>query len=244
VDRETLELIVRCLDVTSLSGDETEADIKALCGRAASARVAAVVVLPRFIPAAKQALDGSGVKVASVAAFPEGDGPLDERLAELRNAVEEGADEIDVVLNRTLLNQPAELARELLEIRNAAGTRTLKVILETGALKTSSVMRKAAMYAMSAGADFIKSSTGKLEKGVTPQGARAMAESIKDFEAAAVRRVGLKLSGGIRTAKDSAEYVELVRKALGDEWLTPDLLRIGASSLLDDRAFQKLASAR
>ena len=244
-----LRLAIQCMDLTTLEGIDTPGKVRALCAKAihpdpldaSIPSVAAVCVYPELVAVAKHALGASGVKVASVAgAFPAGLGPLPTRLDEIRRAVESGADEIDIVLNRSAF-LAGDLARAFDDIaasKQACGAAHLKVILETGELGTYDNVRRASMLAMAAGTDFIKTSTGKITTNATPPIALCMSEAIRDhFEQTGVR-VGLKLAGGIRTAKQSWQYLVIINETLGGEWLTPDLFRLGASSLLNDVLMQ------
>ena len=190
---------------------------------------------------AAQELEGSAVKVASVAgAFPAGLGPLDARLSEIRTAVEQGADEIDIVLNRSLFlgGRYAQAFEELLAAREAAGHAHLKVILETGELGSYDRVRQASVLAMAAGADFIKTSTGKIGVGATLPSALCMMEAARDFHAETGRRVGIKVAGGVRASKQAIQNLVLAYETVGAEWMTPELFRIGASSLLNDVLMQ------
>ena len=244
-----LRLAIQCMDLTTLEGIDTPGKVRALCAKAihpdpldaSIPSVAAVCVYPALVAVAKHSLGTSGVKVASVAgAFPAGLGPLPTRLDEIRRAVESGADEIDIVLNRSAF-LAGDLARAFDDIaasKDACGAAHLKVILETGELGTYDNVRRASMLAMAAGTDFIKTSTGKITTNATPPIALCMSEAIRDhFEQTDVR-VGLKLAGGIRTAKQSWQYLVIINETLGGEWLTPDLFRLGASSLLNDVLMQ------
>jgi deoxyribose-phosphate aldolase len=182
------------------------------------------------------------VRLASVAtAFPSGQAALDLRLAEAERAVGDGADEIDMVISRGafLAGDEGGLVEEVSKCKEACGAAGLKVILETGELGTLDRVRRASLLAMSAGADMIKTSTGKVSPASTPSVAVAMAEAIRDFADATGRAVGLKVAGGIRGAKDAIRYLVIVHETLGPEWLTPERLRIGASSLLNDLLMQR-----
>ncbi len=237
----SLELAIRCLDLTSLDGDETPEQIAKLCDRALRPdpdnaeipSVAAVVLYPALVNDAASRLRDTKVRVASVAGFPSAEGPLEDRLAEIRGAVEDGADEVDIVLNLPLfLSDPAEAAEEIRRAKEATGSLTLKVILETGLLETPERIREAALLAMSAGADFLKSSTGKVGPGVSPEAAMVMMETARDFHRDNGTAVGIKVSGGVRTAEQALTYLQMLEDTLGPEWLTPARFRIGASSLL------------
>jgi len=229
-------LLISCLDLTSLGEDEDDASIAELCERARhplpddpTRHVAAVCVWPRWAPAARRLLDGSAVRVAcATGGFPIPDAPLGERLAEIEEAVAAGADEVDVPVNRFLVDEPDALGGELAATRTAAGTATWKAIVETGALDPQEI-RALAAAAIAAGADFVKSSTGKDVPGVTPGTAALLAEAVRD----AGRPVGLKLSGGIRGVAQATHHLEQIRAILGSDWPGPARFRIGASALLD-----------
>jgi len=230
-------LLVTCLDLTSLGADDDDAAIEALCVRARRpvpgdprVAVAAVCFWPRFVPRAVGLLGGSGVRVAAATGgFPDASGPLAGRLAEISAAIDAGADEVDVVANRALLGEPEALAEELGATRAAATGVTWKAILETGAL-TREGTAAIARLAIDAGADFLKTSTGKGHPGATPAAVADLAGLI----GASDRPVGLKVSGGVRTAEDALRYLAIVRDSLGAAWPDPSRFRIGASALLDD----------
>jgi deoxyribose-phosphate aldolase len=249
-----LRLAVAMCDLTTLEGQDTVEKVRRLCARAVHPytpregmpprevarvpHVAAVCVYPQFIAVAKQALQGTGVKVAAVGtAFPSGQYPFHLRLADVKWAIREGADEIDMVLNRGLFLQ-GEYRRvfdEITRVKEACGDCVhLKVILETGELGSYDNIRKAAYIAMMAGADFIKTSTGKIQPAATLPATLVMLEAIRDFYDATGRAVGMKPAGGIRTAKDAIRYLVLLHETLGADWLTPERFRFGASSLLND----------
>jgi deoxyribose-phosphate aldolase len=244
-----LRLAVAVTDLTTLEGADTPGKVEALCAKARRPDpadpevppVAAVCVYPSLVPAAKQALAGSDVLVASVAtAFPSGQASLDVRLADVADAVAAGADEIDMVINRGafLAGRWREVYDEIVAVREAAAYCHLKVILETGELGSYDQVRAASVLAMAAGADFIKTSTGKISPAATLPVALVMLEAIRDFEAETGRAVGFKPAGGIRTAKEAIAHLVLVNETLGPEWLTPDRYRLGASSLLNDILMQ------
>jgi deoxyribose-phosphate aldolase len=198
-------------------------------------------VYPNLVPVAKQTLAGSLVKVASVAtAFPSGQSPIDVKLADVRRAVELGADEIDMVIDRgaMLAGDYARVFEEIAATKEACGPAHLKVILETGELGAYDLVRKASEIAIAAGADFIKTSTGKVAPAATPAVTLVMLEAIRDTYCATGRRIGMKPAGGVRTAKQAIHYLVLVKETLGDAWLTPDLFRFGASALLNDVLMQ------
>jgi deoxyribose-phosphate aldolase len=244
-----LRLAIACTDLTTLEGADTDARVAQLCQKAimpdpadpSLPSVAAVCVYPNRVPAAKAALRRSAVRVASVAtAFPSGQAPLDIKIRETEEAVAAGADEIDMVIDRGafLAGRRAQVAGEIAAIKAACGGATLKVILETGELATYDNVRRASMLAMQAGADFIKTSTGKIAPAATLPVALVMLETIRDFQSLTNRMVGLKVAGGIRTAKQALQYLVLVKETVGDAWLDPNMFRIGASSLLNDILFQ------
>jgi deoxyribose-phosphate aldolase len=244
-----LELAIRCMDLTTLEGADTPGKVATLCARArrpdpgdpSVPPVGAVCIYPTLVAQAVAALAGTGVHVASVAgAFPSGLGPLDLRLEEIRRAVADGADEIDIVLNRSafLAGRYGEAGDEIAAAKEACGTAHLKVILETGELGSYDNVRKASMLAMVAGGDFIKTSTGKIGTNATLPFALCMAEAIREFAQQTGVAVGLKVAGGVRTAKQSWQYLVVVGETLGPEWLSPDRFRIGASSLLNDVLMQ------
>jgi deoxyribose-phosphate aldolase len=210
-------------------------------GDASIPSVAAVCLYPQLVPVAVGQLKGTGVHVASVAGgFPSGLGPLGARLAEIREVVDLGADEVDIVLNRSLFlgGQYAQCFEELVAARDAAGDVHLKVILETGELGSYDRVRQASVLAMAAGADFIKTSTGKIGVSATLPTALCMMEAARDFFHETGRRVGIKVAGGVRTSKQAIQYLVLLHETLGPDWMTPELFRIGASTLLNDVLMQ------
>jgi deoxyribose-phosphate aldolase len=244
-----LELAVRCCDLTSLEGSDTPGKVAQLASKAirpapgdpSIPSVAALCIYPSLVAPAVRALSGTSVAVASVAtAFPSGQAPLDVRLQEIEQAVSDGATEIDAVISRNLLLSGHETGvfDEVAAAKRACGRALLKLILETGELGSYDRVRRAALIAMEAGADMIKTSTGKIPVGATPGVALVMAEAIRDFFDATGRPVGLKLAGGVRTAKDALKYLVIVNETLGAEWLIPERFRIGASSLLNDLLMQ------
>jgi deoxyribose-phosphate aldolase len=244
-----LDLAIRCMDLTTLEGTDTPGKVAAMCAKARHPEpgdpsipsVAAVCVYPNLVKVAVEALRGSGVKVASVAgAFPAGLAPLEVRVDEIRRVVADGADEIDMVLNRSafLAGHYREAFDDIVASKEAAGRAHLKVILETGELGSYDAVRKASMLAMCAGADVIKTSTGKIGTSATLPVALCMAEGIRDFADQTGQAVGLKVAGGIRTAKQGWQYLVIVGETLGPEWLHPDRFRLGASTLLNDVLMQ------
>ena len=247
--RRTLELAIRCMDLTTLEGSDTPGKIVALCAKAVRPdpleptipSVAAVCLYPQLVPVAVEQLANSSVAVASVAGgFPSGLGPLEARLAEIRAVAASGADEIDIVLNRSLFlgGRYADAFAELVAAREAAGTAHLKVILETGELGSYDRVRQASVLAMAAGADFIKTSTGKIGVNATLPIALCMMEAVREFHAQTGRAVGVKVAGGIRKSKQAIQYLVVLHETLGTHWLTPERFRIGASSLLNDILMQ------
>jgi deoxyribose-phosphate aldolase len=244
-----LELALRCCDLTTLEGQDTPGKVAALCSKAIRPdpsdpnvpSVAAVCVYPNLVPTAKERLKGSGVKVASVAtAFPSGQSPLDVKVRDVEDAVAMGADEIDMVIDRGafLSGRYAKVYDEIVRVKDACGEAHLKVILEVAELGTYDNVRRASLLAMAAGGDFIKTSTGKLPGAATLPVQLVMLEAIRDVYEETGRRVGMKPAGGIRTSKNAIQYLVQVHETLGPDWLTPDLYRIGASSLVNDILMQ------
>jgi deoxyribose-phosphate aldolase len=244
-----LRLAVAVMDLTTLEGADTVGKVEALCSKARRPdpadpevpAVAAVCVYPSLVPTAKRALTGSGVKVASVAtAFPSGQASLAVRLGDVADAVEAGADEIDMVINRGafLAGRDQEVFEEIVLVKEAAGGARLKVILETGELGPFDNVRRASVLAMAAGADFIKTSTGKIQPAATLPVSLVMLEAIRDFHDRTGRMVGMKPAGGVRTAKQAIQHLVLVNETLGPDWLTPEWFRLGASGLLNDCLMQ------
>jgi deoxyribose-phosphate aldolase len=244
-----LQLAIACMDLTTLEGKDTDARVGQLCRKAmvpdpndlTLPSVAAVCVYPNFVKAAKRALAGSHVKVASVAtSFPSGQSDLELKVEEARAAVVDGADEVDMVIDRGayLAGRYREVADEIVAVREATRPAALKVILETGELATYDNVRRASWLAMEAGADFIKTSTGKIQPAATLPVALAMLEAVRDYEQRQGRTVGVKVAGGVRIAKQALQYLVLVKETMGEDYLTPDFFRIGASSLLNDVLMQ------
>ena len=246
---QALELAIRMIDLTTLEGADTPGKVAALCSKAirpdpldpSIPSVAAVCVYPNLVATAAARLQGSGVKVASVAtAFPSGQSPLDVKLADVRDAIELGADEVDMVIDRGafLSGRYAKVYDEIVKVKEVCGPTHLKVILETGELGTYDNVRRASLLAMAAGADFIKTSTGKVSPAATLPVTLCMLEAIRDVHHETGRVVGMKPAGGIRTAKQAIQYLVVLHETLGLRWLTPDLFRFGASSLLNDVLMQ------
>ncbi len=247
--KEGIRLAISMLDLTTLEGKDSEGKVRQLCQKAIHPmpgdptipHVAAVCVYLNLVPVAKEALSGSGVKVASVATgFPAGLVPLPVKIEETRRAVAMGADEVDMVIDRGafLSGEYDRVSEEIVAVKEACGLAHLKVILETGELETYDSVRKASHLAMAAGADFIKTSTGKVIPAATPAVVLVMLEAIRDYYLETGRRVGLKPAGGIKTSKQALHLLVLVKETLGDAWLTPDLFRIGASTLANDLLMQ------
>jgi deoxyribose-phosphate aldolase len=247
---QALDMAIRMVDLTTLEGADTPGKIRGLCAKAlrpdpadpAVPPVAAVCVYPDLAGVARAALAGSSVAVASVAtAFPSGRASLAVKLADVRDAIARGADEVDMVIDRGafLAGRYGQVYEEIRAVREACETVHLKVILETGELATLDNVARASWLAMLAGADFIKTSTGKVTPAATPPVTLVMLSAVRDYEQAAGRRVGVKVAGGVRSAKDAIRYLVLVRETAGPLWLTPQLFRIGASSLLNDLLMQR-----
>jgi len=244
-----LDLAIRMMDLTTLEGADTPGKVSALASKAirpdptdtSIPSVAAVCVYPNLVPIAKQRVAGTGVKVASVAtAFPSGQSPTTVKIEDAREAVELGADEIDMVIDRGafLSGRYAKVFDEIVKVKEACGGVHLKVILEVGELGTYDNVRRASLLAMAAGADFIKTSTGKIPSAATLPVTLVMLEAIRDVHDETGRKIGMKPAGGIRVAKQAVQYLVQLHETLGPEWLTPDLYRLGASSLLNDVLMQ------
>jgi deoxyribose-phosphate aldolase len=245
-----IDLAISMIDLTTLEGQDTPGKIKALCAKARRPDpsdptvppVAAVCVYPDLVAIAKDALGNSGIKVASVAtAFPSGRASLAVRMQDTLDAVTAGADEIDMVIDRGafLSGRYSEVFDEVVAVKEACGGAHLKVILETGELATYDNVRRASWLAMLAGADFIKTSTGKIAPAATLPVTLVMLEAVRDFRDATGRQIGVKPAGGIRNTKDAIRYLVLVNETVGDDWLTPGWFRLGASSLLNDLLMQR-----
>ncbi len=244
-----LKLAVSMMDLTTLEGKDTPGKIAFLCRKAMQPldpryevpSCAAVCVYPNFVRVAKKFLGNSSVKVASVAtAFPTGLMPLRLKLQEVRSAARDGADEIDMVINRGnfLAGEHERVFDEIFSTKEACGQAHLKVILETGELQTYDNVRLASEIAMRAGADFIKTSTGKISPAATMPVTLVMLEAIRDYFYETGIRIGMKPAGGIRNAKEALAYLVMVKETLGDDWLTPNLFRFGASTLVNDVLMQ------
>jgi deoxyribose-phosphate aldolase len=244
-----LKLAISMMDLTTLEGKDTPGKVAFLCRKAMQPLDArygvphcgAVCVYPNLVRAARRFLGDSGVKVASVAtAFPTGLMPVRLKLEEVRSAARDGADEIDMVINRGvfLAGEHARVFDEIAATKEACGDAHLKVILETGELQTYDNVRIASDIAMRAGADFIKTSTGKVVPAATMPVTLVMLEAIRDYFYETGIRIGMKPAGGIRTSKEALAYLVMVKETLGDDWLTPELFRFGASTLVNDLLMQ------
>ncbi|GAA2132114.1 deoxyribose-phosphate aldolase [Actinomadura napierensis] len=247
---EAIDLAISMVDLTTLEGADTAGKVRALCAKAVRPdpsdptvpKVGAVCVYPDMVETAVAALDGSGIGVASVAtAFPSGRAPLEAKLADTRAAVAAGAAEIDMVIDRGafLSGDVLKVFEEITAVKQACGQAHLKVILETGELATLDNVRRASWLAMRAGADFIKTSTGKVSPAATLPVTLVMLEAVRDYRAATGRQIGVKPAGGIRTTKDAIKYLVLVNETAGPDWLSPQWFRLGASSVLNDLLMQR-----
>ncbi len=245
-----LDLAIRMVDLTTLEGQDTPGKVRALAAKArrpdpddpTCPSVGAICVYPNLIGVAAAELAGSGVHLASVATgFPSGQVPLEVKLADTKAAVAAGADEIDMVIDRGsfLAGRYQKVHDEIRAVKQAAGAAHLKVILETGELGTYDNVRRASWLAMLAGADFIKTSTGKVQPAATLPVTLIMLEAVRDFREQTGRQVGVKPAGGIRTAKDAVRYLVLINETAGEGWLDPDWFRFGASTLLNDLLMQR-----
>ena len=249
-----IDLAIRMVDLTTLEGQDTPGKVRALSAKAihpdpadpTCPSAAAICVYPDMVAIAKGALGSSGVRVASVAtAFPSGRAAMDVKLADTRDAVAAGADEVDMVIDRGafLSGRYLEVFEEIVAVREACaserGPAHLKVILETGELQTYDNVRRASWLAMMAGAHFIKTSTGKVQPAATLPVTLVMLEAVRDYREQSGQMVGVKPAGGIRTSKDAIKYLVMVNEVAGPDWLDPDWFRFGASSLLNDLLMQR-----
>jgi len=246
---QALNLTLGMIDLTTLEGKDSSGKVKQLCYKAAHLHdqfpglpnVAAICVYPNMVPIAKKALAGTNINIASVAtSFPSGMIDLGAKLHEVKSVVDAGADEIDMVISRSrfLQGDYTYVSDEIAQVKEACGELHLKVILETGELVTLDNVRLASDIAMQAGADFIKTSTGKVSPAATPPVVLTMLEAIRDFETKTGKQIGMKPAGGIGTAKQAIQYLVMVKETLGVDWLSPDLFRFGASSLANDVLMQ------
>jgi deoxyribose-phosphate aldolase len=248
-----MKMILNMIDLTTLEGKDTPGKVKQMCYKANHLHdtypdcptVAAVCVYPSMVKTARQALGDSPIKIASVStAFPSGQAPLQVKLDDTRFAVENGADEIDMVISRGkfLAGEYNFVFDEIAQIKEACGKARLKVILETGELVTLDNVRRASEIAMQAGADFIKTSTGKIQPAATMQVTYVMLMAIKDYFEKTGIQIGMKPAGGISTSKLALHYLLMVKETLGDQWLTNEWFRFGASSLANDVLMQLMKS--
>lgn len=250
-----IDLAISMVDLTTLEGADTPGKVRSLCVKArypdprddSTPSAAAVCVYPDLVALAKSAVRGSSVKVASVAtAFPSGRASLAVKILDVRDAVSAGADEIDMVIDRGafLSGRLGVVYDEIVAVKEASGDAHLKVILETGELVTYDNVRRASWLAMLAGADFVKTSTGKVGVNATLPSCLVMLEAVRDFAETTGVLVGVKVAGGVRTTKDALRYLVLVNETAGAAWLTPERFRIGASSLLNDLLMQRVKQRR
>jgi deoxyribose-phosphate aldolase len=248
--KQAIDLAISMVDLTTLEGADTVGKVRAMCAKAvrpdptdpSAPSTAAVCVYPDLVATAVEALRGSTVKVASVAtAFPSGRTSLKVKIAETEYAVAAGASEIDMVIDRAafLSGDYLKVYDEIVATKAACGDAHLKVILETAELATYDNVRRASWLAMIGGADFIKTSTGKVSVAATPPVTMIMLEAVRDFLKITGRKVGVKPAGGIRTTKDAIKYLVLVNETAGPDWLDPDWFRLGASSVLNDLLMQR-----
>ncbi len=245
-----LDLAIRMVDLTTLEGADTPGKVRALANKAmrpdpadpTCPQTAAVCVYPDLVGVAKETLGKSGVKVAAVAtAFPSGRAAMDIKLADTKDAVEAGADEIDMVIDRGafLSGRYLDVYEEIVLTRQACGDAHLKVIFETGELQTYDNVRRVSWLAMMAGAHFIKTSTGKVQPAATLPVTLVMLEAVRDWREATGQMVGVKPAGGIRTSKEAIKYLVMVNEICGEDWLDPDWFRFGASTLLNEILMQR-----
>ena len=246
---EALKMILSMIDLTTLEGQDTPGKVRQLCQKAIHLHdampglphVAAVCVYPMMVGVAKEALQGHDINIASVAtAFPSGMSSREVKLDDTRMAVDAGANEIDMVISRGafLAGEYAFVFDEIMAVKEACGDAHLKVILETGELGTLDRVRRASVLAMHAGADFIKTSTGKIQPAATMQVTLVMLQAIRDYFFETGRMVGMKPAGGISNAKLAVHYLVMLRETLGNAWMTPEWFRFGASSLANDALMQ------
>ena len=241
IDIERARRVFSCIDNTSLNATDNNQSVKAFCRRTMEMRlsdgttVAAVCVYPMFVDIAKHTLEGSGIKVASVAgAFPHGQLPLALKADEVRRVVDDGADEVDIVINRGLMlaGEESAVRDEVAAMKESCQGRTLKVILETGEL-TPTLIQRASEIAIAGGADFIKTSTGKIATGATLEAAEVMLNVVKENVKFNKKSIGFKAAGGIRTPEEALAYAEMAKKILGDNYVNNQTFRIGASRLTE-----------
>lgn len=234
-DISAAKVLIGMLDLTSLNNDDAAPKIEKFCKKATTpyGNVAAVCVYPEFVPVVKESLNDTGVKAATVVNFPKGEGSVESVRKEIKNAIELGADEIDAVFPyKKFMSGDKEFCADFLKmvVEECGKNITTKIILETGELKTTKLIKEASKMCIDADVNFIKTSTGKTKISATPEAANAILETIKESK----KRVGFKASGGIKDTYDAKKYLILTEAILGNNWLSPNTLRIGASSLLDD----------
>jgi deoxyribose-phosphate aldolase len=245
-----IDTAIGMIDLTTLEGSDTVGKVRSLCAKAlvpdpldpTSPRPAAICVYGDMVATAKAALGDSGIHVAAVAtAFPSGRASMAVKLADTRDAVEAGADEIDMVIDRGafLSGDYLTVFNQIAEVKQACGTAHLKVIMETGELVTYDNVRRASYLSMLAGGDFIKTSTGKVQPAATLPVTLIMLEAVRDWRDLTGIQVGVKPAGGIKTTKDAIKYLVMVSEVAGDDWLSPEWFRFGASSLLNDLLLQR-----
>ena len=242
---DALEKIVSMCDLTTLEGEDTEGKIIQMSSKAMSPdpnddnvpSAAAVCVYPALVSTAKKIVKDSNVKVASVSSyFPSGQAPIESKISDTQFAIDEGADEIDIVINRKAFFEGdyKKVYEEIKALKDVCGEIHLKTILEIGELKTYENIKKASVIALCAGSDFIKTSTGKISNGSSREACLIMARTVREFESYGYGMRGIKVAGGIRDAKDAIRYLVIINEELGGSWLSTDYFRFGASSLLDD----------
>ena len=242
---EGLTKIVSMCDLTTLEGEDTEGKIAQMSSKAMTPdpsdasvpNAAAVCVYPSLVSTAKNIVRDSNVKVASVSSyFPSGQAPLESKIDDTQFAINEGADEIDIVINRKAFFEGdfRKVYDEIVSLKEICGEIHLKTILEVGELETYENIKKASLIALSAGSDFIKTSTGKISSGASRESCLVMARAVREFADSGYGVKGIKVAGGIRDSKDAIRYLVIINEELGTEWLTPEYFRFGASSLLDD----------
>ena len=237
-DKELLRRVLYCIDNTTLNATDNDASVETFCRKTMemSMKVAAVCVYPRFVSTAVHVLNGSGIKVASVAgAFPHGQLPIGLKVDEVKRVVADGADEVDIVINRGLLlaGEDNAVRDDVALMKDACGDRTLKVIIETGELPSKELIAKASWLAIEGGADFIKTSTGKIATGATLEAAEVMLQVIAENVKINKKTVGFKAAGGISTPEEALAYAEMAKKIVGDNFVNNQTFRIGASRLTD-----------
>lgn len=238
---ERARKLIGYIDLTTLEGDDTEEKVRSLCRKGMLKEkglpdVAAICIYPSLLKYASGELEGSSIRLASVAGgFPSGQTFIEVKCDEVRKAVEAGASEVDIVINRGMMleGRYEEVFQEVKLMKQAAGDAHLKVILEISELPTVDLIRKASEISLLAGADFIKTSTGKSSHGATPEGFLVMADTIREFYEKSNKAAGIKAAGGIRKVEDALHYLALVKEVIGEKWLDARYFRIGASSLLD-----------